>query len=207
MGRARKAVVTIKIPPLARANLDKFLERLNSVLYGDTVIGEIEGDTIKLQIYGSKVSISLTLRKIRELLREYSTPETPRGGRRVSLRLLARTAGTALPPDVLVEVLKLQGYRARVTEDGYLETDAEWEDLTAVASLLGEAIRRLSHYPASRTAKKLLFAALTLDPSLGPERVVDEGLALGVLWEDDEGKIHVRGDWREALKKLLDTRL
>ena len=204
MGRGRKAVLTIKIPPLARRDLERFLERLQSSVIGETVIGEMRGDTIKIQIYGSRSTIQRSIARIKQLLREYSTPRAG-PGRRYSVRLLSREAGVALPPDVLVEVLRLQGYRASYAE-GQIETDAGEDEVVAAARLLGEAVRRLQAVHATRTAKKVLMAVLALDPSARPGEVAAEALSLGVFEELEDGRLHVPGDWREALKKLAMNR-
>ena len=201
MGRAKKTVITIKIPPLARANIERFLERLEKSIFSETVIGEIEGDTIRLQIYGSKLAVNRTLRMLRKLLKEYSTPKTGRE-KAYSLKLLSREAGISLPPDVLIEVLKAEGFSARV-EEGRLYTDADQDTVLGVASLIADAIKKLEHIYSTRTAKKLLIAYLTLNPTLNPSEAVMKALTQGVLEEDDDGKLYVRGDWREALKTLL----
>jgi hypothetical protein len=56
---------------------------------------------------------------------------------------------------------------------------------------------------ATRTAKKLIAAITAVVPSLTVEDAVRLGVEEGVLFEDDEEyKLRVAGDWREALKIL-----
>lgn len=203
MARGKRAEVTIKIPPMAKRDFEKFLERLSKALYGDTVVGTIRGDTIKLYIYGSRLTVERTVRLVKQLIREYSTPETPRG-RAYSLRALSREAGTAIPPDVLVEVLRARGHKAWV-DDGRIVTSADQESVVGAARLVAKAVRSLEKVYAARTVKKALAAILALHPDLPPSAAVRILVETGGAGYDEEGKLVPRRDWREALKEALKT--
>ncbi len=203
MARGRRTEITIKVPPMAKRDFEKFLERLSKALYGDTVVGTIKGDTIKLYIYGSRLTVERTVRLVKQLIREYSTPETPRG-RAYSLRMLSREARTAIPPDVLVEVLRAQGYKAWEGE-GKIVTDADQDAVIGAARLVAQAIRSLEKVYAARTVKKALAAILALHPDLPASAAVRVLVESGGAGYDEEGKLVPRRDWREALKEALKT--
>jgi len=198
--RRRKRVIIVKIPPMARADLEKFLERLSKAIMGDVALMRITGDKIRIEVYGGETLAKRTLVKVRSLLREYSTPTPSRGSRIIRARLINREAGAAIPVDVLVEALKVLGWEARLAEDG-VETRAPPEEVFALASSIAAALREAATLHATRTAKKLVVALSALTGE-SVHRVVARALAAGALEEDDEGRLHVAGDWREWVKRL-----
>jgi len=200
LGRKRKRVIILRLPPEARENPDAFIKYLSKALIGDTILMKLQGDKIRIEIYGSQALAAMTAANLKRLLREYRVKRAPRGGTRISRQALTRYAGVAVPVDVIVEVLKLQGYRAYEEGDD-LVTNADPEIVEQVASSLGSALAETQHLYATRTAKKLVLAAMVAT-GRGQLEVIDAGMSVGVLDEDDEGKLFVRGDWREALKKV-----
>ncbi len=190
----------MKLPPLALQELDRFLERLESALHTETVVAELEGDKLKLYLYGSRLAAERTVLNVRKLIKEYSTPRRGRS-RAFSLRLLAREAKTAIPGDVLVEALKLLGYDARLEGDS-IETNAPEDAVYGLAAAIGGSFWDMRLLDATRTAKKLLAGIMALIPRLSLGDAVREAEELGVLVEDEEYKLRVAGDWREALKIL-----
>ncbi len=202
MGKGRKTTITIKLPPLARRDFEKFMERLSKALTGETVIGEIRGDMLRLHVYGSRLAIERTMRLVRQLIAEYSTPREGQR-KRYSLKAISREARLAVPPDVLTTILENEGYTA-VVRDEELETDAPPEAVLNAAQRLADAVRRLALVNASRTAKKVLLALLSLYPDMQPQDAVSLLLSSGYAFEDEEGRIYLRGDWREVLKSLVE---
>ncbi len=197
---ARRKILVIKIPPSARGELEKFLERLEESVYADTVVARVSGDYVRLYMYGSNSAIERSVRNVRRILREYSTPRKGRL-KYYSIRGLSRTAGTAIPGDVLETILKIRGYKAELSDDR-IGTDAPENAVYAAAQLVGDAIRETERLHATRTCKKLVIAAKTLVPHLAYREIIERAIESGVAVDDDEGKCHVIGDWREALKML-----
>ncbi len=202
MARYKKKVIIVKIPPAARAELEKFLERLSKAIASDTAIMRLTGDTIRIEVYGSKTLGKITMQRVRKLLREYSVREE-RGARSIPARLIFREAGMAVPLDVLEAVLRASGRDARAEGDR-LVTEASLEEVIDSARAVAGALREASTLPATRTAKKLVVAASAI-AGVSVMEAVDAGLASGALEEDDEGKLYVPGDWRRAVKSLLEA--
>jgi len=200
--RRKRWEITIKIPPMARQDIDRFLEKLSKALYGETVIGSIEGDTIRLYVYGSKLAKARTVRLIRKLMHEYSSPKGQHSMRRYSIQLLNREAGTALAPELFVEILKLYGYTAEWNGSDAIMTSAPPDVVFELAKLLANAIKSLANVYATRSVKRVLTGLLAIDPSLTPQIAVRMVVEEGAAKYDDEGKLVPAADWREALKKL-----
>ena len=137
---------------------------------------------------------------VRRLLEEYKVREA-RGYRVYSARALHRQAGIAVPLDVVVELLTLEGYRAEEVEEG-LKTTASPGEVIDAARRVAEAIKLLEGVYAARTAKKLLAVARAYT-LIDLEEIIEACLSLGVLGEEGDGKLVVRGPWRSALKRLI----
>jgi len=201
LGRKRKRVIILRLPPEARQNPDAFIRYLSKALIGDTILMRMQGDKIRIEIYGSEALAAMTAANLKRLLREFRVKRRGSRETRVSRAALTRAAGVAVPVDVLVEVLRVLGYRGDVEGDD-LVTNAEPETIMDLAASLGHAIRETQMLDATRTAKKLVLAGM-IAAGLDQLEVIERAMEVGVLDEDDEGKLFVRGDWREALKRLI----
>jgi len=200
LARQKKRVIIVKLPPTARRDIDRFLERLSKALIGEIARMKLAGDMLKIEVYGSKTLAKATAARVRRLLREYSAPRAPSGDIVYRPQRLFREAGLAIPLDVLVEVLKASGYRASL-EDSGLKTNAPEDEVFSAAAAIAQAVKEAATLEATRTAKKLL-AALSALRGVSLLQALDEALDAGALEEDDEGKLHVVGDWREWVKRL-----
>jgi hypothetical protein len=196
--RRKRHIIRVKIPPLARYEFDKFLEKINKAIYNETAIIRLTGDTLQVYIYGGSLGAEKSLKEIRKIVKEYST-----GGRKsspkISIKSLSREAGVALPGDVLIEIIKAQGYHAEISGEN-LETNAPLDTVYGIASLLGDAIKSAKNLYATRTAKKFVFALLTLYPGSSLQKLLDVAEDLRLVSYNSDGKLYVIGDWREAIK-------
>ncbi len=204
MARKRKRVIILRLPPAARRDPDSFLRYLSKALIGDTILMRLQGDKLRIEIYGGEALAAMTLANIKRLLEEYRVRQKRPGETRVSRAALNKAAGVAVPLDVLVEALKASGYRAWQDDNGDLVSNADPDTVLGLASAIGAALRDTQLLEATRTAKKLVVATMAL-AGVDQVRAIDAGMEAGVLDEDDEGKLYVRGDWREALKKVLEV--
>ncbi len=198
----KKTTIYIKLPPLARSEFEKFMERLGKLIQGETMVASIEGNVLRINLYGSKLAAERTIKEIRKLVKEYSIGF--RTLKRYSLKALSREAKTAIPGDVLEEILKYKGYDTEYRGE-YIETSASPSIVYEAAILLGEAIRATTMLHATRTAKKLVLALLVIDNNLKPFEIINSGEALGLIEIDQEGKVHLTTDWRKALKTMIDN--
>ncbi len=200
VSRKRKTTIIIKLPPSIRYDFDRFMERLGKIIYGETMVAEVEGDTLRISLYGGKLSAERTLREIRKLVKEYSI----RGKKtnRYMMKALAKEAKTAIPGDVVEAVLQARGFQAEYSGE-YLETNAPPSLVFETALILGEVLRRTKTLYATRTAKKLILSLLVIEPSLQLSDIISRGESNDLLELDEDGKIHVKGDWRKALKSMI----
>ncbi len=198
--RRKKRVFIIKIPPMARGDIDKFIERLSKALAGDPVLIRYREGYLRVEVFGGEVLAKRTREGIKRVLGEFKARREV-GASRVSRKTLYREAGVAIPLDVLEVVLNVRGYEARIIEDEIVSS-APLDEILASARIIGEYLREAENLYATKTAKKLVLAVESLTGSTHLE-VIDKGMETGIIEEDDEGKLYVLGDWREAVKKLV----
>ncbi len=199
MARRKRAFI-VKLPPQAMEDFDKFMERLSKAIAGDPVLMKFKDGYLRIEVYGGEVLARRAKEGIKKVLQEFKA-EPKRGTLRVTRQSIYREAGVAIPLDVLEIVLRLQGYDTR-TEGDEVYTSAPSGTIFDAARLIAEYLREAGNLYATRTAKRLVIAAGALTGASILE-IIDAGLESGVLEEDDEGKLLVPGDWREAVKKLV----
>ncbi|NOZ31074.1 MAG: DUF2067 domain-containing protein [Crenarchaeota archaeon] len=198
----KKRVFIVKIPPMAKENMEKFLERLSKALAGDPVLIKMKGDQLRVEVYGGEVLAKRTQLGIRKVLDEFTTPRAPKKGyTRLGRRAIFREAGVAIPLDVLELVLSHLGYDARV-EDDELVTRAPVDVVFTFAQEIARVLGELATLEATRTAKKF-FMAVGAVTGANVLEMIDWGFETETLEEDDEGKLYVTVDWREAVKRVL----
>lgn len=197
----KKRTFSIKIPSLAYAELERFLERVAEAVksYGASI--KVEGDRVVVEVYGQEFMIRESWIRLKKLLAEYAPP---RGKRGYSLRLVAKEVGLAIPGDVLAVVLKEEGSRARYEGGDFLETDAEFDHVVDAAARIRKAIEEARLLASTRTAKKAVIAVAALTGRPVAE-VVETGLASGLLSEDDEGRIVIKRPWTEVVPELKEA--
>jgi len=197
-----KRTLSLRLPQLVVIDEERFFNLLAKAAKTRVSNITIRKGKILVELEGDKASIRETIIAIRRLLREYRIEEA--GGWRVyNARFIHRLAGIAVPLDVVAEVLKLEGWPSEDVGEG-LKTKASIEVVADASRRVSEAIKTLESIYAARTAKKLLAAAgaYTLADM---DEIIDEALSLGLLEEDSEGKLAVKGPWKNALRKLVKS--
>lgn len=195
-----RRIFKISIPPDAKYDLDRFLERLNSAIHAYGSVIRIEGNTIYIEVYGGKTMIKDTWTRIKKVLREYTPP--PKGG--FKLVRIYRDVGIALPPDVLAAVIEASGYRTEYDREN-LYTDASYEEVLLAAKAIRGALEEMRGLNATRTAKKLL-ATLSAIWGAPVASVIDVLIEKGYARLSDSGKIELLRPWKEALSELKGER-
>lgn len=198
-----KRVFIVKVPAAARENMDKFLERLTKALEGDPVLIKAKGDFLRIEVYGGDVLAKRAQLGIRRVLEEYTVHKAPiKGHIRLGRKVIYREAGISIPLDVLELVLSLSGYSARV-EGEEIVTSAPVDMVNGLARMIANLLKEIASMDATRNAKRFLAAVGALTGASVLE-MIDWGFQEEVLGEDDEGKLYVLVDWREAVKRVLD---
>lgn len=203
MQKLAKRKIAIRFPPSDLESPERFLERLSSQIKTSFTRIEIVGDTIIIEMAGDAASIRESLIRIKGLQEEYKGSIRKSSGekREYNARKIYRDIGLAIPLDVLIEALRRNGWSAEESNSG-IKTNASYEDVISIARLIAGAIEGMKHLEAARGAKKALAvaAAVTGAPL---EDAVRAGIEVGVLMEDDTGKLLTRVPWREAAREII----
>ncbi len=194
-----RRVVRIRIPPAARGEVDRFIERLHKAVIVDSAVYKIESGGVTINMYGPSSQIRESIRRIKALLDEYS--ETSRRGLKTFKRSrINRDAGGAIPMDALSQALRLMGYKALEREDG-VETNADYNTVAAVAAGIRGSISGLAPTGASRTVKKAV-AVVAAVTGADPGEVLEEAIRMGLARVEDD-RILPAMDWRVMSETLL----
>ena len=197
-----RRTISFTIKRLRASSLDKLVERLSREIRAEFARIEVKGDRLLVEIVGGKTGIRESVARIKALIRELEDRRVGGGLHVYSPRLIHREAGTAVPLDIVSEVLSREGYRARYTSEG-LETNAPFEDVIEASSRVAEALRALEGVAATTSAKKALAAAAAAT-GLGVEFLVETASSRGFLVEDHRGRLTIKGSWRDTFKRLLE---
>ncbi len=199
-GRLVRRLFSARIPPLARADMERFLERVSASVKSHGASIRVEGDRLIVEVYGTPSTVRRSWASVKRVLSEYAQPAAASGAA-YTLQFISREVGVAVPGDVLAAVLRLAGYRAEY-RDGRIETDAPLEQVLEAASRVREALEESRALQATRTAKKAVVAASSA-AGRGVGEVLEAGLRSGLLGEDESGKIVLKRPWLEVLPELV----
>ncbi len=162
----------------------------------------IKDNTIRVTLMGLKPEIKSAIIKIRELKRELALEKASGRIALSSVDIAKRIRATA-PLEPIAIVLARQGYDAKVLKGGILETNAPLEKVLSIASAIATAIQELKFKARGQSTKKFIAAACAATGA-STEEVIDVALKLELLKEDEDGKLVVTKEWRQALNTLLN---
>lgn len=194
-----KRTLVVKIPPEAMRDLDRFLQRVSSVLKVPEASFRVErGGVLRVEVKGPRAEIREAMARVRSVVSEFTVIDA--GGSKIyNVKWIASVAGGPVPLDVLVEALKAKGYTASATGES-LETRAPRETVVELASLVREAYESLKEPLYSRAFRKAiaLAHALTGKPV---SKLIDVAEQRGhVIWRGD--KAFIKGSWKTVARDL-----
>ncbi len=201
-GSVSRRIVKIPLKSVESVDIERFLELLTSSLKTRYSKARMEGGFLIVEIVGDRHSIRESLARIKRLVAEYSRDKKRRGVTRIQASRIHRDVGLAVPPDLLVEILKYQGYRASYIE-GVVETDAPLDNVLQIAGGLAERLNELSRQPLATSARKAAAGASLLS-GLPLSEILSIALEEGVFYSDSLSRAVARGGWKVALKNLLE---
>lgn len=115
----------------------KFIEVLNRKIGRGAVLGEVKGNKVKVFIPFSE-NYRKTVREVKLLYFELHSSMDFRPKRfEISTVLSASNLKVAIPVQALIDILKLEGYEARL-EGSYLVTNARFQHVTELAERISE---------------------------------------------------------------------
>ncbi len=194
-----KRTIVIRIPP--GINREQFLERLFQSLKAQTSLMKMEGDTVRIHVYGGETQIRDTLVAVKKLLNEYRVEKQ---GDRARLRREAiyRHAGLAIPLDVLVYAARRLGIDASIEGEAVTVREDNLDSLLDLASRLAEALNETRGFPLTTSGRKALAAA-SLVTGIDPLKLIEPAEAEGTLVEDDHERLTAAGSWKAAADRII----
>ncbi len=183
-------------------NRDQFLERLFQSLKVQTSLMSMQGDTIRIQVYGGETQIRDTLIALKKLINEYKVEKRRGGKASIRREALYRHAGLAVPLDVLDYAARRLGIEAAVEGDEATVREDQLEALLDLASRLANALNEIRGFPLTTSGRKALVAA-SLVTGLEPLRLAELAEDEGILVEDGRGRLTAAGSWRTAADRLI----
>ncbi len=200
MGVIKRKLFTINLPP--GIPLEKVYEKVSSAIRAGYAEISIRGGKLFVEVTGTDYEIKDSWYRIRQAVAELWELYKLSRGEEASIEAIVKEAGRTFPPEVLVYVLRLQGYDAQLSEDNTrIRTTAPLEVVVQNARAIAEVIDEI-RFRVKGTAARRLIAALAVGLREPPEKVIEYGLKSRVLVEDEVEGIRLREEWRRALRKL-----
>jgi hypothetical protein len=196
---ARKVVV-VRLPPEALRDIDRFLQRVSSVMKVPEASYRIDRDgTLRVEAKGSKAEVRAALARLRGVIREFTAIEMGRVNVYTS-KWITSVAGGPVSIEVLAEALRASGYNASPGKEA-LETDAPRDVVSSLAERVKEAYEALEAPLYSRALRRAvaLAYALTGAPVSSIVSLAErEGYA---VWRGR--KLVAAEPWKETARKLV----
>ncbi len=196
----RRKLFTINLPP--GLPLEKVYEKVSSAIRAGYAEVSVQGSKLFVEITGTEYEVKDSWYRVRQAVAElWELYRLSRGGE-ASIEAIVKEAGRTFPPESLVYALKLQGYEAKLVDNGSkLATTAPVDVVVRTARTIAEVIDEL-RFRVKGTAAKRLIAALAAGLGEPVEKIIDYGIKSRVFVEDEEEGIKLREEWRRALRKL-----
>lgn len=116
-------------------------------------------------------------------------------------RDISRMAGMAISLDLLAEALRLRGFKCRIIRNA-IETNASEDVVGDVLKLMSSAYADLRFETKSNSVKRLLVLASSVT-GVDLWSVVEVARELEFISRDEEGRLVLHREWRDALRRLL----
>ncbi|RLE55091.1 MAG: hypothetical protein DRJ40_09030 [Thermoprotei archaeon] len=192
------------------AEQEMLLEEITARVKSTTIRIQSRLNTIEIYIYGTKDMIRAAESEIREIVKYVRGMLTRdfRGLYTYPISHVLSRAGlrVAIPVDLLIQVLEVKGYRAKI-EGGSIRTDATVDVVQDLARKISEVYYNLSTSNLAPTAKKLVaYYILAKNYSVEEvDRAVKELSELGLLKEVELPNGEVRVILGKELSSAIST--
>ncbi len=188
--------------PCRKDECIKLVELIRENISLPEAVIEVEEHGIRIRLYGYKTDIKNSWNRIKRVLKIYreSILKTPLGYK-YSIESIVASIRKTFPPQILAKVLEKKGYTAKYSE-GYIETNASREEVEEIANRIADVIQEI-RFDAPSTTTKYFIATASVVEDKDPREVIDEAIELGLLYRDEDDKVRLRLEWRQALDKYL----
>jgi len=191
-----KRVFVIRIDEISEATLEQLLDKLK-IKEAYIRISPRKKEAI-IKLVGFEGDIRDTWSDIKSTLRKQRFRETCTA----LISDLFKEVGGTFPPDVLVEALRIRGFKAEVFGD-CIVSDAEKNLLVDIARKIIEAMQTetLRFNAKGKSTRKLLLIAIA-GYNLSPTEAVELLLREELVKKVDEGTVMIAKNLREAVEIL-----
>ncbi len=162
---------------------------------------EITGDTMRIYFSEDILSPEKEIQEIKKILAEISPPK--HSLRRIDVSRIQRNVGPIIP-EVLVEILSLQGYETRYI-DNQIETNASYETIIELSSRISRCIRDLEFARNLTSLGKRIIVFTCAYHNISYEEAIDFLKKENILVENEEGFLHVSdGDIKKLYREIAN---
>ena len=163
---------------------------------------EITGDTMRIYFSEDILSPEKEIQEIKKILAEISPPKHSLR-RRIDVSRIQRNVGPIIP-EVLVEILSLQGYETRYI-DNQIETNASYETIIELSSRISRCIRDLEFARNLTSLGKRIIVFTCAYHNISYEEAIDFLKKENILVENEEGFLHVSdGDIKKLYREIAN---
>ena len=195
-----RRLYTIRIPPGIDA--EKLNERLKEAIRTPYAEIRVEKDgRLRIVLVGVEADVKESWFRIRNVVSELWELYNLSKKGEVSIDAIVREIRRTFPPQALVEALRLRGYQAELLEGNVLRTNAPLDVLLSLASRIAEVLEEIK-FDVRGTAAKRVVAAVAAAFDLPPHHVIEIGMKADVFAEDEDGKVILKREWRQAIRRL-----
>ncbi len=195
-----KRLYTIRAPP--GVDLEKLNERIREALRVPYAEIHIDKDgRLRIMLVGIEADVRESWFRIKNAISELWELYNLSKKGEVSIDAIVKEVRRTFPPQALVEALKLRGYEAELLEGNILRTNAPLSVVLELASRIAEVIDEVK-FDVKGTAAKRVVAAVAAAFDIPPFEVLEVGKKADVFQEDEDGKLALKREWRQAIRRL-----
>ena len=195
-----RRLYTIRIPPGIDA--ERLNERLREAIRVPYAEVRIEKDgRLRIILVGVEADVKESWFRIKNVISELWELYNLSKKGEVSIDAIVKEVRKTFPPQPLVQALRLRGYKAELLEGNILRTNAPLDVVLSLAARITEVMEEVK-FDVKGSAAKRVVAAVSAAYDLPPSRVIEVGLRADVFAEDEDGKIVLKREWRQAIRRL-----
>jgi hypothetical protein len=159
---------------------------------------EIIGDTLRIYFSEDILSPEIEIQEIKKIMAEILPPK--HSTRKIEISRIQRSVGPIIP-DVLAEILSLQGYEAKYINNR-IETNATYETLIEIASRVSRCIKELEFVRELTSLAKKIIVFTCAYHNISHEEAIELLKRENILIETSEGLLHVSSS---DIKRIFET--
>ncbi len=195
----RKFVINCPSKEFCQELLNILLENLPSY----NMYYRIRNNKIEITITGLKSDISYVWSMIKTykqlLMTTYSKDKEGLLG--LPIKYIVMNIRKTFPPDILVTLLSLKGFKA-ILENDIIKTNASKDEVFHLADMVADILQELKYRALGKSTKKIIVtASILLNKSVND--AIEFLKETGILEEIEEDKYKIKVNFDQALSTIL----